>query len=207
MAIVKDALAEFLTIPIPSLPGLVEHFPLRQLPRSKTGSNKEHEHASDHEVLKVVLDQVKSFAGRNPCAVEIKAVGKNQDCRLQSRGGRCHSTDTNDSLESGRLITNHDDIVLHLIVVKYGLMWQGQLWQIGRDAWLSQMSWSVQCRPPWVNLVRKVKKEKSAMKGWEVKKEKSVMKGWRFFPRLHIPCEGAGLRWLLGRRLQGDAWQ
>ena len=67
-------------ISISSLPGLVEHFPLRQLPRSKTGGNKEHEHASNHEVLKVVLDQVKAFAGRNPGAVEIKAVRKNQDC-------------------------------------------------------------------------------------------------------------------------------
>ena len=42
--------------------------------------------------------------------------------------------------------------VLHLVVVEDGLMWQGQLRQIRRDAWFTQMSWRVQCRPSWVNL-------------------------------------------------------
>ena len=64
---------------IQSLPGLVEHFSLCQLSGSEAGSNKEHEHAGDHEVLKVVLDQVEALAGGDPGAVEVEAVGKNQD--------------------------------------------------------------------------------------------------------------------------------
>ena len=71
---------------IQSLPGLVEHFPLRQLPRSETGGNEEHEHAGNHEVLEIVLDQVEALAGRDPGAVEVEAVRENQDSRLQSGG-------------------------------------------------------------------------------------------------------------------------
>ena len=62
-----------------SLPGLVEHFSLSQLSGSEAGSNEEHEHAGDHEVLKVVLDQVEALARSDPGAIEVEAVGKNQD--------------------------------------------------------------------------------------------------------------------------------
>ena len=84
-----------------SLPGLVEHFPLRQLPRSEAGCNKEDEHAGDHEVLEVVLDQVEALAGRDPGAVEVEPVSENQDSRLQSGGRRCHSPHSHHRLEMG----------------------------------------------------------------------------------------------------------
>ena len=64
---------------IQSLPGLVEHFPLRQLPRSETGGNEEDEHTGNHEVLEIVLDQVEALAGRDPGAIEVEAVRENQD--------------------------------------------------------------------------------------------------------------------------------
>ena len=62
-----------------SLPGLVEHFSLSQFPGSETGSDKEHEHAGDHEVLKVVLDQVEALAGGDPRPIEVEPVGEHQD--------------------------------------------------------------------------------------------------------------------------------
>ena len=64
---------------IQSLPGLIEHFSLSQLSGSEAGGNKEHEHAGDHEVLEVVLDQVKALAGGDPGAVEVETMSKNQD--------------------------------------------------------------------------------------------------------------------------------
>ena len=69
----------FIFLIIQSLPGLVEHFSLRQLSGSEARGNKEHEHAGNHEVLEVVLDQVKALAGGDPGAVEVESVGKDQD--------------------------------------------------------------------------------------------------------------------------------
>ena len=81
-----------------SLPGLIEHLPLSELPGAKAGGDQEDQHTGDHKVLEVVLDQVEALARRDPGAVQVESVDKHKDGGLQARGRCCDTSHPHHSL-------------------------------------------------------------------------------------------------------------
>merc|ERR1719150_3416472 len=75
-----------------SLPGLIEHLPLSELPGAKAGGDQKDQHAGDHKVLEVVLDQVEALARRDPGAVQVESVDKHKDGGLQARWRCCDTS-------------------------------------------------------------------------------------------------------------------
>jgi len=72
--------------PRPLLPGQAEHLALGQLAGDHTGRHQAGNHGRNHQIVKVVLEQVEALAGGDPRAVQVQPVDKHQAGGLQARG-------------------------------------------------------------------------------------------------------------------------
>ena len=90
----------------------------------KTRDNKTKDDGGDHQVVKVIFDQIKPLAGSQPGPVQVEAVHHHDDSGLEAAGGGDHPSDG-----------------LHpLLVVEDTLMGHGELGDVGGDAGLPQVA-------------------------------------------------------------------
>ncbi len=80
------------------LPCLAQHLLLWQLPGDIAGQHQAQDHGGDHDVVKVLLQQVEALAGRDPCPVQVQPVDKHEGGGLEPRGGGVDALHSKDGL-------------------------------------------------------------------------------------------------------------
>ncbi len=85
------------------LPRLAQHLLLRQLPGDVAGQHQAQDDGADHDVVKVLLDQVESLAGRYPGPVQVQPVHEHEGGGLEPRRRRVDALHSKDGLKDDSL--------------------------------------------------------------------------------------------------------
>lgn len=96
-------------------PRLAQHLLLGQLPGDIAGQHQAQDHSTDHDVVKVLLQQVESLAGGDPGTVQVQPVDEHKGGGLEPRRRRDDAPRVCHELQPGKYSLNFKRINIILI--------------------------------------------------------------------------------------------